>query len=730
MLTEEQQRVADHSVGHAIVDAVAGSGKTHTLIERINTLLKRGVAHRHILILMFNKQAQVEFNQRLRKASEKLGVLPPTALTFHGFGYKLCREFEGLGWLPTCDLLSDGQRDELIRRAIRSTNGRLKADAQLDTDQETVVAVAELDAYIKSELLSHDQAFIEADWKAKAARLDVEATLVIATYEYERIRREERKRAFIDMIYDPYSLLVASAEAVQRVQNRYEHCLIDEMQDIDELQIQLVRIVAGDRAQLMVVGDGDQCIYAWRGAKPEYIVSKFAELFPGTVRYAMTTTFRYGPEVAALANGSIKHNQERVRKASTSAGGLATDVQVFEYHQDSGQSILRALESWGGKRSETAILVREYAHSIPLEIALSRAGIPYQIEGAQPFVERKEVLTLYAHLALGDPLRWVKMDDDRRKAMLEALLTVPTLYLRRAVVENLVRQINHAIVHDGANPARELGHHLERMAVDAKGKALPSMIKRIAMLADQRGERPAAAALERLMDDMSLTRFFIASAGRPEIASAKIAMTQYVVAFAKKESLSVTGLLDALDAVRLDQLNGSADETIDPVLITSAHRSKGLEWPHVIVPELAEGRFPGDTVDDMEAERRLYYVAITRARKRLSLLVPIDKRLNGVFSGQLRSVPKYVEMVACRFVYESFVHARALRATAPNDDKKAVSLPDGPPLPEAFASGEEYEKALTRFLTGKGLDAGFVKQSVSAILQQMTPSTWRRGRNR
>lgn len=730
MLTEEQQRVADHSVGHAIVDAVAGSGKTHTLIERINTLLKRGVTHRHILILMFNKQAQVEFNQRLRKASEKLALLPPNALTFHGFGYKLCREFEGLGWLPVCDLLSDGQRDELIRRAIRSTNGRLKSDSQLDTDQETVVAVADLDAYLKAELLYHDQAFVDAGWNEKAAKLDVEAPLVMAVYDYERIRVEQRKRAFIDMIHDPYTVLASSTEAVQRVQNRYEHCLIDEMQDIDELQIQLVRIVAGDRAQMMVVGDGDQCIYAWRGAKPEYIVSKFAKLFPGTVRYAMTTTFRYGPEVAVLANGSIQHNQERVRKSSTSADGLATDVQVFEYHQDSGQSILRALGSWDGKRSETAILVREYAHSIPLELALSRAGIPYQIEGAQPFVERKEVLTLYAHLALGEPLRWCKMDEQRRVAMLEALLTVPTLYLRRAVVESAVRQINHAIVHDGANPARELVHHLERMAVDAKGKALPSMIKRISKLSEQRRDRPAASALEWLMDDMCLTRFFIASAGRPEIASAKIAMTQYVVAFAQKESLSVAGLLDALDAVRLEQLNGSTDETIDPVLITSAHRSKGLEWPHVIVPELAEGRFPGDTVDDMEAERRLYYVAITRARKRLSLLVPIDKRLNGVFTGQLRSVPRYVEMVASRFVFESFAHARARRATAPSEDGQAASLPDSPPLPEAFKSGEEYGQALTRYLTGKGLDTAFVEQSVSAILEKLTASPWRRGRNR
>ncbi len=712
-LTPEQQRVAQHGDGHAIVDAVAGSGKSHTLIARIFTLLERGISYRHILVLMFNTQAREEFSTRLQKAAdEKLVTHTPDVATFHSFGLRLCKAFVQHGWLPHRVLLRDGQRDALIREAIKSVNGRLKAEEQLDSDQETVLAVADLDACLKAELLYHDPAFSEADLKEKAKRLQVVSQLLRAAIEYESMRVRKGVMDYIDMLHDPYSVLMTNPLAVELVRNRYAHCLIDEFQDIDELQMQLVRIVAGDRAQMMVVGDGDQCIYAWRGAKPEYIVHRFGELFPDTVRYAMTTTFRYGPEVATLANGAIRHNQTRINKASASAPGLDTDVRIFSYSGGSGNAVLRALDHWDGKRSETAILVREFAHSIPVEIALSKADIPYRLVGAEPFCERKEVLTLYAHLALCQPDRWRGMGESQCRALLEALLTVPTLYLRRDAVESTASQIARIIAADGANPVPLLLNALGGFATASRNKTLPDMIKRIGRVAKISPDKPASEVLDWLIDDMGLLRFFLNSAGSKSRALAKWAMVKYIAAFAKEDKLSCTGLLDALDAIQLQP-----HDVGDRVLITSAHRAKGLEWPHVIVSELEEGSFPGEHSEDLEGERRLYYVAITRARQRLSLVVPIDQTLEDIQRGQRSKLPNPKEMSASRFVYES------LHACAQDDPIPAAPPPDDPfPKPEDCSSRVQYETAIAHYLHEKGVAKAFADQTVRLLSKHYAKS--------
>lgn len=702
-LTPEQQRVALHGDGHAIVDAVAGSGKSHTLIARIFTLLERGVSYKHILVLMFNVQAREEFSHRLQKTADAQRVLhTPDVATFHAFGLRLCKAFAKHGWLPHRSLMKEGQRDALVREAIKSINGRLKAEEQLESDQEAVLAVVDLDAYLKAELLYHDPAFTKANLKEKAKRLQVVPPLVRAAIEYESLRVRRGLMDYIDMLHDPYTVLQHESAAVELVRNRYAHCLIDEFQDIDELQMQLVRIVAGDRAQMMVVGDGDQCIYAWRGAKPEYIVHRFGELFPATVRYAMTTTFRYGPEVATLANGAIRHNQARIDKASHSAAGLDTDVRLYSYGGGSGNAVLRALDHWDGRRADSVILVREFAHSIPVEIALSKEGIPYRLAGANPFCDRKEVLSLYAHLALCQPERWPAMGETRCTALLEALLTVPTLYLRREVVEATARQIAQAVTAEGAHPAPLLLNTLGRLAADSRGKALPEMVKRLERMAKTKPGTPAADELDWLIDDMALLRFFLNSAGSKPRALAKWAMVKYMEAFAKQDKLSCTGLLDALDAIQSQPHDGD-----DRVLITSAHRAKGLEWPHVIVSELEEGSFPGEQSDDLEGERRLYYVAITRARARLSLVLPIDKTLEEVQRGQRRSLPDPKEMAASRFVYES-LHAAAQGTSMP-----AAPPPADFPRPEDCDSRAAYETALSNYLLEKGIAETFTEQAVT-----------------
>jgi DNA helicase-2/ATP-dependent DNA helicase PcrA len=664
--TAEQEHVIQHGAGHAIVDAAPGSGKSATMIGRVAHLLRQGYTHRAILVLMFNSSAQVDFKARLNAqlVEEGLGAAPGV-WTFHAYGLEVLNWLAKTARRTALTLVQEGAYNQLCRDAIALVN-KAAGKTLLESDAETVQRIKETLDRLKSGLILPQLTVLHDDpLRLEAALLQLarsrtdedglQAMLaqLQAALHLEALRKAKQLITFIDMVYEPYLFLLSSEGQPYRemLANRYRHIIIDEFQDIDDLQMRFIALIAGQRAQLMVVGDGDQCIYEWRGAQPEYIVRQFGEIFANPVRYQLSYTFRYGPAVSDLANRLIAHNQNRILKSCQSWPGLHTEVT--HWHRPTfGDGMLAALEAWreqGGLLEESVVLVREYAQTIPLELTLSSCGIPYRIEGNVSFIERREMLMLRGYLAMASGQFWTQPDNVRDK-QLSAMLAIPNLFLKKASVEDLKAKLLE-------NDDAEAFYLTATVGIDAlkalSGRNTQGLDRLQALfgLAQRSGStQPAAGFIQSLIDAADLARFFFRSSPKKHVGSARFAMFQYVRQFAEQRQMTLSQLLSQFAG--MSRAAHAAHESA--ILMTSCFRAKGLQWPHVIVAGLEEGAFPVENHDDLEAERRLFFVAITRAVKQLSLLSRTDPALEAWLAANgTQTMPEPERMLASRFLYEA-----------------------------------------------------------------------------
>ena len=642
--TPEQCAVVHHDGGHALVSAVAGSGKSETLIERIAYLLENGASPSRILVLMFNKGARDDFELRL--ARRLPGGDAPKVFTFHSFGQRLCRDLEGQGLLPHARLLTDGvDATRFGREVLQAVNLASPSDKRADLSSDFV-----------GEFLSCVDVLKGALYDAKPghpAAKGVNTLFIRAFPELEAKRLEKGVRFFSDLIGD----VLVAADKVGKVgtalSNRFDHIIIDEFQDINDAQMALIGVVAGD-AKIMAVGDDDQTIYSWRGANPTYFTGHFERLFGNTDRYTLSRSFRYGHALSLLANFAIQQNTNRVNKICVSGGSSTTAISVRMHTHGSGPLVAAEVEAWlatGRPAASIAILVREYANAIPAEIALHRAGIPVQVVGAPSSVDRPEILAMRGYLKVAS--RTFSSDDPSQ--IINAMLTVPGLFLRRHELDAMVSTVRR--------PSRPAIQSLLRTLNEAAQDAPPSLktlrLRAVATLQwvlSQHPDNPADVFLTDLVGRLDMASHFARTVSRPERAREKMNLVRQVIDLSREGGHSIGSLASFLSSLsRMAAVQGDRDA----VRITSIHRAKGLEWPCVILPDLAEGVFPSADCDDvaLEDERRLYYVASTRARERLVLVSPYDAELVSWARDYRSGHPNPVRMKASRFLYESNLQA-------------------------------------------------------------------------
>jgi DNA helicase II / ATP-dependent DNA helicase PcrA len=652
-LTHEQEQVVRHAAGHAIVGAVAGSGKTATMVQRIVHLVQNGTDPGRILSLMFNKSARDSFEERLAQAMAGLKSPAPRVFTFHSFGMRLCAAMEKRSFLPVMRLVTE---DYLLmataRKAMARVNQELPEDNQIELTNESVsefLAIADL---IKGHLND-------------TSGLDLERRWIDAYWAFEEVRREDKARTFTDLIFDPVMAMLKDPEAAAFAANRYDHIIVDEMQDINEAQMRMLRFIAGTRAAVMGVGDEDQTIYAWRGAKPEYMTRLFAEEFTGARRYQLSRTFRYGHALSLAANHVISQGTARTDKICVSGSGLATALDLKFSAADSGKQVIQALQDWiksGRALSEVAILVREYSMSIPLEMALIQAKMNYAVVGAPPFYHRREVQSLlgWLELACGG------LNDATPLETIEALLTFPTLYLRNEQVEALV-----ALVADNPPGFRavlsEYAAQVSNMAAATRTRLMQSL-EHFRFAGNARPTGNAAQFLNEMVRRLGVYESIRKANPREEVADEKKRMVWQILQLAKDGQYTIRQFYEYLKS--LAQQQEQMDNHGQQVLITSVHRAKGLEWSHVILPDLSEGRFPSYTgsapADDaeMEDERRLFYVAMTRAKERLTLIAPVDQQLITWVQANKTGHPPPDTLKASRFLYDTGLQLSVAAADA------------------------------------------------------------------
>lgn len=611
-LTDEQRAIITAPYEHALVTAVAGSGKTFTLAWRIRYLLEQGHDPQRLLVLMFNRSARLDFERKLRDITRDTGLALPEIRTYHAMGLRLYKRFIHDGYLPPFSeaILSE---QEIGFQAWRLT--RELAPAELGDEirrnkkdyVETAVNFIDL---VKTTLSPVDVVFEELGYA------DKHRYLIELFHSFEQWRKGQARISYADMLYEPVLAIHQNPRLQKLVANKMDLLLVDEYQDTNEVQHLLLRYVAGERARVTVVGDPDQTIYEFRGARPEFILNRFSEEFDSPLEQTLSYTFRYGHRVALLANHLIHHNSGR--KDVLCHAHPSTPATAIALHRADNDSevVLKLLEQQPAATLDgTAILFRVWSQSVPIELQLLARQVPYRIDAGKGALFSREVaaITALLHVAAGT---LAQLPDADRLDVARQLLRFPHIGLKEPELDQLARLLgNFDRDWGGRLLALEFGD-LPPLA----GRKLKRLGEALVKLEGYRG--PVASLIRRYAEDTELFDGIRSLALTHETADERI---DTITGFQRY----LAGLdIDAGGALaHLKTLKSQAGQRRDGgVLLSTIHRTKGLEWPQVIVPGLQEKYLPytprqSDNLKALiESERRLLYVAMTRSRHNLHLI--------------------------------------------------------------------------------------------------------------
>ena len=611
--TQEQMRVIEHAGEHAVVAAVAGSGKTETLVGRVRHLLQ-DVSPEHIAVVMFNRDAAVSFRRRFEQAVKGS---PPEIRTFNSMGNKIVNRLVQNGLLPEARIEDkDYLRTRIAKDAFTQVFKALNGD-DVTPDKELIDGFIAFLLLVKSGTKSPEAVFELGSYGSVAKGYPQ------AFHLYEETRARNKVRFFEDQLYDPIKLMLRNPEIQKYVRNRVDHLIVDEAQDMNEIQIALLKILAGDRAKIMLVGDEDQAIYDWRGATPDYLIRGFEADFSNASRYTLPHTFRFGHTLSLAASQVITRNGNRNEKISISAHGTPkTRIHCLPLAlglADLGSHVGGVLES-GVAPNNVAVLVRTYDMTVALELDLHQRGIPYYVYGRPPLTRIPEISALVGVLQLASG-RWRTITPDALHYIIKSLLSRPTLYLDKSAL----KRVADAVVRNPERLVEAIRSVITPQTKDYQANQIRDRADLLEILINCTGpEEKVITVLDRYLSATDFEKNITKQSPTVEQAATIMANVEAFRTIASRHVGSIEEFLDDIDPL----IDSSAVEppSAPHVWIGSIHRAKGAQWSRVFVPGLVKGGFPRDGLmsDDLEAERRLFYVAITRAVDELYIAHPHD----------------------------------------------------------------------------------------------------------
>ena len=634
-LNDEQRNAVANPSQHLLVLAGAGSGKTRVLVHRIAWLLEAEQASPFsILAVTFTNKAAREMRHRIESLmGQAFGAM--WVGTFHGLAHRLLRtHWEEAGLIQDFQILDSDDQLRLIKRINR----------ELQIDEERWPA-KQCQWYING----------QKDEGLRAANIDdfgdeYTKTMLRIYRAYEIACDRGGMIDFGEILLRSHELWLKNPQILDHYQRRFQHILVDEFQDTNSIQYAWLQVLAGRGSNLMVVGDDDQSIYGWRGAKIENI-QQFSNDFAGAQLVKLEQNYRSTKNILDAANSLITNNASRLGKQLWTEGVAGEPLSVYEAfnEQDEARFVVDRLQDWfngGNRRVDSAVLYRSNAQSRELEEALLRVGMPYRIYGGQRFYERLEIKNALAYLRLV-----INRFDD---TAIERIINVPTRGIGGRTLE-LLRQT-----------ARERDCSLWEAAVLAVNESLLTARAANSVLAFLQ----LIDGLDESCRDLELyakTDLIIKSTGLiphhekegGEKARARIENLEELVTAASsfdvtdaEEELDTTSsafLAAFLDQAALDAGEGQAAADEDAVQLMTLHSAKGLEFDLVFLVGMEEGLFPHkmsmDDLAGLEEERRLAYVGITRAKHKLYLCHAESRRMHGEInlarpSRFVREIPK------------------------------------------------------------------------------------------
>ncbi|MFZ5593863.1 MAG: DNA helicase II [Pseudomonadota bacterium] len=603
-LNDAQRDAVAASPGHLLVLAGAGSGKTRVLVHRMAWLIRVEEASPYsILAVTFTNKAAAEMRGRIE---QMLGISTGGLWvgTFHGLAHRLLRAHWREAGLPQAfQILDSDDQYRLVRRILKA----LELDeARWPPKQAQGFINGRKDEGLRPHQIQGNG--------------DPYTRQMVRIYQaYEEACQRGGMVDFAELLLRTLEMLQKHPEVLAHYRQRFRHILVDEFQDTNAIQYVWLKLLAGDSARLFIVGDDDQSIYGWRGARIENI-QRVSQDFPGTRVIRLEQNYRSTGVILAAANALIANNEGRLGKNLWTAGEQGEPIQFYTAFNDLDEArfIAQRIEHWveqGNARREAAILYRSNAQSRVLEEALIAAGIPYRIYGGLRFFERAEIKDALAYLRL-----IANREDD---ASFERVVNTPT----RGVGERSLALVrDHARAHGlplwqaariaAVRPVAPFLDLIERLARDTAGLTLGEQVEHV-------------VAHSGLLDHCRKEK--------GEKGEARVENLEELATAARQFQYDAESGLEPLQAflahAALEAGEGQGDAWQDCVQLMTLHSAKGLEFPLVFMCGVEEGLFPHQmSAQDpgrLEEERRLCYVGITRARRRLFLTCAERRRLHG-----------------------------------------------------------------------------------------------------
>ena len=596
-LNELQRKAVLHNEGPCLVIAGAGSGKTKVLTTRIAKLVLNGVPSYNILAITFTNKAAKEMKERLEKLVPENNAFVGT---FHSFGLRIIREnTDSLNMTSNFTILDSDDVGTLVKKIIKEKG--------YDPKQVTPSFVKNKISFIKNEMLTNAEA-------EKLLNTDMDKIAYQIYIEYNMKLRKNNSVDFDDLLKLPVELFRKNPSILEHYQDKFKYILIDEYQDTNEVQYQLVKLLAAKYQNLFVVGDPDQSIYQFRGANYQNILN-FEHDYKNTEVIALEDNYRSTKMILDAANSVIKNNSERKEKNLRSHHGEGVKIKYMRGYNEKDEIVkviteIKKLLENGYSKKDIAIFYRTNAQSRVVEEQFLKENIPYKVVGSYYFYARKEIKDLICYLRL-----ILNSDDD---ISLRRVINTPKRGIGETSITKLEKEaiLKNTSMYNAIASGKELEFKriIEELKKDMESMSLTELVDDVLDKSGMKNSLEADNTLEselrldNLMEFKSITATFEQNTGSVDL----------------KDFLEEISLIADIEEHKEDS---------DVVTLMTIHSAKGLEFPVVFLVGMEEGIFPHQNSfceeNGIEEERRLCYVGITRAEKKLYLSNARQRMLYG-----------------------------------------------------------------------------------------------------
>lgn len=611
-LNDEQKAPAIATEGPVLVTAGAGSGKTRLLTHRIAHLIKdNGVSPSNILAITFTNKASNEMKERL--AGLGLSVQEMWICTFHAMCSRILRvHAEKVGLTSNFSIYGDSEQDRLVKRL-------LQADAEFIALEKNKLKVDNVVWHIsnaKNELLS------PAEYAEKLAG-DKYAGIISRAYQnYQRELLNSNAVDFDDMLIKVYEILKDYPDVLDYYQNKFKYIHVDEFQDTNIVQYKLVELLARKHKNIFAVGDEDQCIYSWRGAKFTNVQKFIDDYSPDVKIFKLEQNYRSSGSILEVANRVIKYNKNRLEKQLWTDNGKGEKITYFSSYNDLeeaeyvAQTIRKMVIEQGYRYNDFAVLMRINSLSRVVEEKFLNYQVPYDVYGGFKFFERKEVKDTLAYLKL--------VSNTKDSDSLVRVLSFP----KKGIGEASIKKILTVSAETGlsAYEVAKSGLGLDGTLI----KKLYPIIEKLEMVIAQKESTLVSTTMTNLIELFDIKRAFSRTV-EEELTKILNIETLEKSILEYEEANDDVKIEDYLQSITLSRDVDNLDEEENHVSIMTIHSAKGLEFKVVFVIGLVDGILPLSKAvysidsNELEEERRLMYVAITRAKEKLFLTRPTSR---------------------------------------------------------------------------------------------------------